>query len=1101
MQRKYRKFDFGFLNVAQDEDSGSPSEAIDITNVDPDGLPLGTLRQTSERLETVSAVKQWDSTTLGAASFALANTLTGSLGYTYDADVILPLLRYPPNVNDSSIYSPIGPTLSLILFSPATFVAEDILGSLPSSETDPLLWTDSDFSLRCTVGGNLELITKNAQTALLETLSVPLSAGENRIEIFAVRWTLGNLDIYLVCNGTQDSYSYTVASYTEDYANNVTYFENTFSLAFLALSESRMGSDWSPDAAGNQSDKLIFNFRARDGLLYANDEGFGIPSSAAPSLVGTGDSLLGQLTLSSEPDEVAARVSLSYFNVFNTSKVTAGSEYVPDLLITTGVSLAVMIELESSGFHLTSEDLGIVGLYDSALTAVEAFVIGGDITNGLYVSVNGTIGTTKISIQDNPSGNIVTRSKIVLLYGYSDSLYFVSIYLNNTLLSTLTSASPFAAQSLTDKYIYFTPQAGFTGVGQTDVLVYNFFIGEPLPSFNPEGWTTSDPDEYLSSIYFATINGSLTTNSAGADILSGITGVTHGFVAEYYLGELLLQPPTLPINRGVFPATPPIPTTGFIDLVQSSADSALITDQAVSTAGYVGPESLYLDYRIRISKLATTATSFQIFTKPTTSGNWSYLQATAVNVASSAAAFDFDIAVGYGLRVAGSVPSGYIVGDTFDSSLIIQAPTLIDGDYQYKLVPVIERVTDKVYELRGKPTAPLLVTLRNLDEAGDRLGNKIPQISLPGVTAPATRYDVYRKDPDAEQYVKVHSYTDTNVITFNDSISLLSLGSVVILAEALDEDFDTIDEAIGNTSGSFDKLFSKDNRLWLVPTDRKDLLLYSRDGDWWGWRRENSFSVTGDITDIAIQRDPTVLSGESTLIIGTTKGLYHLLGAGTEQSPYTLVSMFGGGDSRSELAIEPNSFTPAKGALFLMTKAGDGSYDAGPYGNKVYQYDLSQLVEVSKRISDTSGSWLLQSNAALDRAELIGGDKLAYRRLGTELSLVYHMDARGWLKFETDGGVVTPWRWESRVFHRMSGVTGSPADAKAIRIEYIGRITLTFSLRGANGSSVREVSVTLPVAAQKRRFENLLPSMGGSAWSFSVEAGDASTQLFGLWFA
>ena len=1098
MQRKYRKFDFGFLNVAQDEDSGSPSEAIDITNVDPDGLPLGTLRQISERLETVSAVKQWDSTTLGAASFALADTLTGSLGYTYDDDTTLPSLRHPPNVNAGATYNPVGPTISLILQSPGTFVDEDLLGTHDSGDFSADAVFGNNFLLRSTATGNIELLTRNMQTALVETLSVPLSSGENRVEIFAVQWTLGNFDVYLVCNGVQDFYSYTLASYAEDYTAPMKYYQNTFTLSFFALSDTRMGSDWAPDAQGPS---IYFDFRAREGLLYANDAGLTISTSAAPTLIGTGDTLLSQLVLEDLVEDIVARAGTSYFRVFHTSKPSFGSKYMPDILIQTEVKLAVMIEFESSGFFLTSEDFGLVGLMDSTLTSIEGFVIGGDATSGLYVSIDGTIGTTKTYIAANPSGRFTTRRKVVLLYGFSDGQYTAAIYLDNVLLSIAYSATPFDAQNLTDKHICFYPQGGFAGVGGTDVFVYNFFIGEPKASFNPEGWVSKDPTEYFDSIFFSTINGSLITNSAGAEIFDHSTGVAHLGVSEFTLSELTTPTLVLPINRGVFPSTPPIPTNGFIDLVQSSADSALITDQAVSTAGYVGPESLYMDYRLRISKLATTVTSYQIFTKPTTSGNWSYLQATAVNVASLAAAFDFDIAVGYGLRVAGSVPSGYIVGDAFDSSLIIQAPALIDGDYQYKLVPVIERVTDKVYELRGKPTAPLLVTLRNLDEAGDRLGNKIPQISLPGVTAPATRYDVYRKDPDAEQYVKVHSYTDTNVITFNDSISLLSLGSVVVLAEDLDEDFDTIDEAIGNTSGSFDKLFSKDNRLWLVPTDRKDLLLYSRDGDWWGWRRENSFSVTGDITDIAIQRDPTVLSGESTLIIGTTKGLYHLLGAGTEQSPYTLVSMFGGGDSRSELAIEPNSFTPAKGALFLMTKAGDGSYDAGPYGNKVYQYDLSQLVEVSKRISDTSGSWLLRSNAALDRAELIGGDKLAYRRLGTELSLVYHMDARGWLRFETDGGVVTPWRWESRVFHRMSGVTGSPADAKAIRIEYIGRITLTFSLRGANGSCVREVSVTLPVAAQKRRFENLLPSMGGSAWSFSVEAGDASTQLFGLWFA
>ena len=141
----------------------------------------------------------------------------------------------------------------------------------------------------------------------------------------------------------------------------------------------------------------------------------------------------------------------------------------------------------------------------------------------------------------------------------------------------------------------------------------------------------------------------------------------------------------------------------------------------------------------------------------------------------------------------------------------------------------------------------------------------------------ADRIDLYRKDPDSDDFVKIFEHRQLSPYVLEDNFLVTELPRIEFLKTENDETFSTINEAIGNDSGNYFMLFNKDNRLWTVPSDRKDLLLYSRENDWWGWKRENSFSFNGDIVDVVAIRDINVVNGESTLVVFTTKGIYHIL--------------------------------------------------------------------------------------------------------------------------------------------------------------------------------------------------------------------------------
>jgi len=443
------------------------------------------------------------------------------------------------------------------------------------------------------------------------------------------------------------------------------------------------------------------------------------------------------------------------------------------------------------------------------------------------------------------------------------------------------------------------------------------------------------------------------------------------------------------------------------------------------------------------------------------------------------------------------IPSGTSSGAVFEFRVTVQATKLVDGSYTYKLVAIRKADMSPAVEVASLPSDAISVEVKNLDETGKRIANDVPLLNLPPVLVGhpdrVDRIDIYRKDPDAEEFVKVGEYTlGGSLEPWVDDNSILDLPKVELLDEGNDENFSTIDDAIGNSSGNYSMVFNKDSRLWVVPTDRKDLLLYSRAFDWWGWNRENSFSVNGNITNVAILRDPTVVSGLQTLVVTTTKGIYHITGDGTEAAPYALIPMFGG-DGFTDLEVAESSMVTTNGAIMLMTKSSDGGYETGTYGQKIYEYDLQKLTEVSGRIR---GDVAISGTGTVSYANISGGDKYILKKADQTEGVVYHRDARGWIKYDnTESG----WKWTSKHFPREMMSRGNPAFARQLKIDYIGDITLTFYFEKAQEGDISSKVVSLSSSGQRREWQNALPASMGRKWWMTLE-GDATSKVYGFWF-
>jgi len=512
------------------------------------------------------------------------------------------------------------------------------------------------------------------------------------------------------------------------------------------------------------------------------------------------------------------------------------------------------------------------------------------------------------------------------------------------------------------------------------------------------------------------------------------------------------------------------PTTGF------TAPAHVETTTYDITIDGVGPDTFeYSITQIGLTVVQATGVS-------TNAGNW--------------------IDLVYGVQVKFPT-SGWSATLSDTSSAAVSQANLEDGEYGYICVAVKSDGIVPAQEIESLPTEPQVTVLANFGTDGSRQASVLPQIEFPSVPLSADEVWLYRKDPQQEDYIRIARYDGSDVHfydgstslvgtdTFVDAVNLASMATLDVLPSREDEEFDDLNTAIGNTVGTFDKIFEKDNRLWAVPTGRPDLLLYSRLGDWWGWQRINSFSFDGDVVDLTFVRDTTVVGGEFTTVIFTTNGIYHITGSGVETSPYNRVLAV------PEIQVEPSSVVNMTDILMFMTKSDNQGYDEGRFGQKVYTYNLTQVLEVSGRVRNSS---LIQSSAGIQYAEMRGSDKYLVKKTGVDRALVYNRATKGW--GETTEAVETSglWYWESKWFTPELMEMFKIAYARKFKIDYDGAIKITFTIQGA--TSANEQSFELQLADQGTRAEVLqrMPSVKGRKWKMKIESESSDGAVYDFYF-
>lgn len=437
---------------------------------------------------------------------------------------------------------------------------------------------------------------------------------------------------------------------------------------------------------------------------------------------------------------------------------------------------------------------------------------------------------------------------------------------------------------------------------------------------------------------------------------------------------------------------------------------------------------------------------------------------------------------------SGGVSGPYVVGDT--ASTTVTKSSLPDGDYVYTIVNVKSSGLDPDVDVEGLPSEVVSYIVANLDASGELIegGPLSAEITFPPLPNNTDEMWLFRRGPDDESFIRVATDLVGGAV-FIDTLQASSIVPLIIMQSEDDEAFYDLNIAVGNPSQQFVKLFEKDNRLWLVPADREDLVLYSRLGDWWGWQRDNSFSFTGDITDIAQVRDPTVVGGQFTTVFATTSGIFHVTGNGSEQSPFVRV------DAVRNIFVEANSLIDMNGVLMLMSRSTDAGYDTGEYGQKIYEYNLQSLREVSARVKNSA---VVTSTEEVEYAEMRGSDKYLIKKENVDELLLYHRDAQGWLTISQDGED-DGWVWQSKRYAPDVG-TRVTQGARLIKLDFVGDLTITFRLYGSDDSVAPFLTTMNFVLATRGEIRQRVTPLQGQKWDVLVEANDNSTVLYDYYY-
>ena len=427
----------------------------------------------------------------------------------------------------------------------------------------------------------------------------------------------------------------------------------------------------------------------------------------------------------------------------------------------------------------------------------------------------------------------------------------------------------------------------------------------------------------------------------------------------------------------------------------------------------------------------------------------------------------------------------YTVGQVIIISINVTA--LPDGPYSYATSLHRYKKAQNKTEVRSPLGESITVTLRNFNDVGARISSFTPAIAH--ASDGDGLLEVYRSDDSTDgDFVRVLEDQSAIVGTQPDVALVSGLNPLIVATKNLDDEAE-LSEALGNTDGandfSFAKLFSFDSILWRVPTYRPDLLIFQDPGKILDWSRANNFSFDGSIIDVIEVRDPTTVGGTLTKVVLTSNGIYNITGSGSDADPYISARIITGIDCVA------NSVVNANGIVMFMSKSSDAGYDTGAYGQKIYEYDLQKVTEISQRVRNSS---ILTNTAALDFAELRGGDKYLIKATNT-VFMVYHRDAKGWVESTTaiDG---SSWTWASKNFTPPIMERFKIQYARKIKIDYIGKLLMQFINISPADSAETITQFELPNTSSRATYVLRMPKGLGQKWRFRVsQAGGSSPDL------
>jgi hypothetical protein len=1082
--RRYRPVNFGFLNTAQDSTDIGEFESPNAVNLDSDELALGALKHnqytglgtlkdfeetdTAGRTFTLGSLTDAYTTYIASGSFLSADTISfpNAQPFFWAFDVEFSSTADGYVVGNTSTPS-LGTAYVEVLSGNLVYKRHDGTSFATSITAVTTIATGTPYRVVVSKGTDLERVYVNGQFAGQATVSV--SSAENVATAFEIGggalFDLKNL--YLAEGEAQSPNLWDgLATTSVDFTGTVT-----------PILSSRIGS----------------------GLDSQPNRGFASSGVAPVTTSGVLTKGAGSLyaELQSSDPTVVTQVAKSLY----TQKSPAPAEASKiDVDVPLGSAVYVRFKMQADGFFSTgTADLTqTLFQFNNVSGTPERFQIrASQATSEIQVRLEDSVGFNAWAAISSLGDATAEREYVAILYSKADGsgdalVTSVGGTIQDTQTTTNTPLPIFSEANS----VSIPPDIAYTGTGSSTAFYRDISVGNLTGNLTQlDGWSgTYDDlvDRFSVVEQVGAPDGNLINNT------QGLTATAFAATDEPTL--FAEETGTIPkaidkVADGVAPTTPKPVSVSLADGLEID-DSSLPSGWAVvlnDNRGYKGPSVLNMEIETATYNSAAYWVMDIIRKLEGQRRRRGTSQTNKINLTH-----------GLSLIADNTVTSPTTInngGAGYDIS--ISSPELLDGEYKYRLVAVRKDDVDPNEEIESIPSDPIDIKVSNIGDDGARLANLVPQVEVPGIRPGypdyTDRFDIYRADPDSEDYVKIKEHSSTTPLSFVDSSIISALPKIEFLKTTDDETFSDIDEATSNDSGNYFMLFNKDNRLWAVPSDRKDLLLFSRENDWWGWSRENSFSFNGDITDVVAIRDINVVNGESTLVIFTTKGIYHIVGSGVESSLYLRVPMFGG-DGQSDIDTYAGSALPFNGSIFFLAKSSDGGYETGAYGQKVYEYNLQQLVELSGRIKKTGT--LDGDTNEMEFVSLLAGDKYILKKLTNDTCLVYHKDARGWLTYSATGGA--DWEWESKKFDRQSRERGTVANASRFKIDYKGDLIITFKIwngddpTDSNNYSEKTASLS---SATRTQFESMLPSNMGPQWSFKLESdSDTTAEVYNMWF-
>jgi len=790
--RRYRPVNFGFLNTAQDSTDIGEFESPNATNLHPDELALGALKH--QQYSGEGTLKDFTQTTMGDRRFFIGDSsqadrsyteygggdqFTSSLNYTFPTaisnNIYAHVVAFDINISSSADGFILGnTTISTPVASGQLQVTTDTTG------TDKLVFSFYDGTGVATgdiVEYNLDqwyrvVIVHNFSVSRGYSVYVD---GKLAVDVAGISAGIGDAEKLML----------------GDTGNSGLTFRMRNLLVARRRSTTPGNFDGTVASLGFEDDLSEILISSRDGSGAGNDQESpftksGAPTSSPNESSVTDGALLFEVDGGARTADYRGYTRQTYSNIANTASLCARDlTFESDLYI---------------GFYIRLEDLTFVGTpaFTRNMIHFETSGAPGTATgfrlelldNDLRVRFEDDLGSWFTNTIRSPylSGDgfyvsIIIRDQSTT----SDNLQTATTYVDGQVVSELTqtvAGRTWALQGSSVRFAYASTVTVDTGTYTHQSSFRDLIVGNLRPTGDVEKLSAWAGESAIAegnvNILLSSLTGSLVDSDQGFTESTPATFSVPEYVTPASITGLAVLSDLVAANDG--PVTPLKPAGRVEEFLE--VDDANLRAATAATGSFIDAPRL----EVRSGKTYNGPEDASIVIGPisyttATKGNRSYLQYRVDGQSGYPQRVYFNVAQDafvlnhYNLQVTIDTAATFTVAGGY--SCQVKSPALIDGRYQYRVISVRSSGLDPQIEVESTPSELLEVNVNNIDAAGQRVANSLPLISVPAASPGypdfSDRVDLYRKDPDSDEFVKIFEHSGRSKHDFRDNASITNL--------------------------------------------------------------------------------------------------------------------------------------------------------------------------------------------------------------------------------------------------------------------------------------------------------------------------------------